>query len=247
MEDVLDGQAKRQLLLTNISYHGLRCVHTSSANPVPYGSDRFTSSIRDFLFRTLLFASPSSIMSIDLEWEKLGVPLSSSLVDILNRQLASTARPSFIGPVEVTSLDFGSNAPETELIDLRDIYRDFLEDDDEDGGGEGRDRVKVPEGQEDDEGFEWVSRKWQGSLKTSDLHITIFHHTYGMDGIHPQICLHRHPVCIHQKVFGTGESACQVWGIFRQTTHTQARPSPSFYQYTCILHTSSPHVVQSRI
>ena len=70
-------------------------------------------------------------MSIDLEWDKLDASLSSRLVDILNRQLANTTRPSFIGPIEVSSLDFGSIAPDIELVDLRDIYRDFLEDDDD--------------------------------------------------------------------------------------------------------------------
>lgn len=95
-------------------------------------------------------------MSIDLEWGKLDSSLSSHLVDVLNRQLTNTVRPSFIGPIEVTSLDFGSDPPDVELIDLRDIYRDFLEDDDDDLE---REPVKVSEGAEDDDGFEWVSRR----------------------------------------------------------------------------------------
>ncbi|KAF8901276.1 hypothetical protein CPB85DRAFT_1323925 [Mucidula mucida] len=82
-------------------------------------------------------------MSIDLDWCKLDASLSSKLVSILNRQLASTARPSFIGPVEVTSLEFGSTSPDVELVDLADIYRDFMEDDDDD----------------EEEDFEWVSRR----------------------------------------------------------------------------------------
>ena len=69
-------------------------------------------------------------MSIDLEWDKLDASLASSFVGALNRQLARTTRPSFIGPVEVTSLDFGTVSPDVELVDLRDVYRDFLEDDD---------------------------------------------------------------------------------------------------------------------
>lgn len=100
-------------------------------------------------------------MSIDLDWGKLDSSLSSYLVDVLNRQLASTPRPSFIGPVEVTSLEFGSVSPDIELVDLRDIYRDFLEDDDSSDSSE-REPVKVTEGAEeedDDEGFEWVSRR----------------------------------------------------------------------------------------
>ncbi|KAF8721589.1 hypothetical protein AX14_010271 [Amanita brunnescens Koide BX004] len=96
-------------------------------------------------------------MSIDLEWIKLDSSLASYLIDILNRQLANVERPSFIGPVEITSLDFGSAAPDVELVDLRDIYRDFLEDDDE---GSERALGRAGEGaEEEDEGFEWVSRR----------------------------------------------------------------------------------------
>ncbi|KAG6873778.1 hypothetical protein C0995_011003 [Termitomyces sp. Mi166 len=95
-------------------------------------------------------------MSIDLEWGKLDSSLASYLVDVLNRQLANAERPSFIGPVEVTSLEFGSIAPDVELVDLRDIYRDFLEDDDNELD---RGPIKVTEGAEDEEGFEWVPRR----------------------------------------------------------------------------------------
>ncbi|KAF9024377.1 hypothetical protein BDZ89DRAFT_1069193 [Hymenopellis radicata] len=89
-------------------------------------------------------------MSIDLDWCKLDSSLSSKLVSILNRQLSSTTRPSFIGPVEVTSLEFGSTSPDVELVDLADIYRDFMEDDDDE------EQAKAGEEEED---FEWVSRR----------------------------------------------------------------------------------------
>src|ERR1700728_4687209 len=111
-------------------------------------------------------------MSIDLEWSQLDSSLSNYLIDALNKQLANTNRLSFIGPVEVSSLDFGSVPPEVELVDLRDIYRDFLDDDDDDGeddeNGNGNRKVKRSEGtsvgggdteNDDDDGYEWVSRK----------------------------------------------------------------------------------------
>jgi mitochondrial distribution and morphology protein 12 len=97
-------------------------------------------------------------MSIDLEWHKLDSSLSSTLVDVLNKQLANTNRPSFIGPIEVTALDFGTASPDVELVDMCDIYRDFLEDDEENEDAE-PETVKVNEEADDDEGFEWVSRK----------------------------------------------------------------------------------------
>ncbi|CAK5277239.1 unnamed protein product [Mycena citricolor] len=97
-------------------------------------------------------------MSIDLDWGKLDNSLATSLIELLNRQLKSTPRPSFIGPVEVAAFEFGSRAPDVELVDLRDIYRDFLEDNESESGGE---PVKATEGAgvEDDDGFEWVSRR----------------------------------------------------------------------------------------
>jgi distribution and morphology protein 12 len=98
-------------------------------------------------------------MSIDLEWNKLDASLATYLVDVLNKQLGTAERPSFIGPVEVTSLDFGSTPPDVELVDLRDIYRDFLDDDDVDDLDK---PVKVAEGVSDEDAFEWVSRRAVG-------------------------------------------------------------------------------------
>ncbi len=97
-------------------------------------------------------------MSIELEWNRLDSSLASTLVDLINRQLTNTNRPSFIGPIEVTSFDFGANPPDVELVDLRDIYRDFLEDDEEEEDGAHGAPVKASELSDDDD-FEWVSRK----------------------------------------------------------------------------------------
>ncbi|KAF9818639.1 hypothetical protein IEO21_02619 [Rhodonia placenta] len=97
-------------------------------------------------------------MSIDLEWNGLDSSLASSLIDALNRQLSSTSRPSFIGPIEVTSFDFGSVSPDIELVDLRDIYRDFLEDD-EDAEDVEKEAVKETQWTDEEDDFEWISRK----------------------------------------------------------------------------------------
>ena len=73
-------------------------------------------------------------MSVDLDWDNLTSELANSLVEILNRQLSSAARPSFIGPVEVVSFEFGNVPPDVEVIDIRNIHPDFLEDDEEQDG-----------------------------------------------------------------------------------------------------------------
>lgn len=66
-------------------------------------------------------------MSIDLDWPQLST-LSNRLVDSLNRLLKTTERPSFLGPITVNGFEFGSTPPDVELVDVRDIYPDFLED-----------------------------------------------------------------------------------------------------------------------
>lgn len=113
-------------------------------------------------------------MSIDLEWHRLDSSLSSTLVDLLNKQLANTSKPSFIGPIEVTALDFGTTSPDVELVDMCDIYRDFLEDEEENEDAE-PETVKVNEGADDDEGFEWVSRKQARSRSSLLEEVPAYH------------------------------------------------------------------------
>jgi distribution and morphology protein 12 len=95
-------------------------------------------------------------MSVDLAWDVLDDALAQSLLTALNRQLASVQRPSFVGPVEVAAFDFGTVPPELELVDLRDIYRDFLEADEQDEAEQQRLDTEIDE---DEDGFEWVSRR----------------------------------------------------------------------------------------
>ncbi|CAG8766946.1 604_t:CDS:1, partial [Acaulospora colombiana] len=125
-------------------------------------------------------------MSIDLDWVQLS-PLSHRLVDSLNRHLQSTERPSFLGPITINSFEFGTSSPDVELIDIRDIYRDFLEDEEDEDASEssqssssgenkqfiGRPQLAVHNStgkstrstntkHQDDEGFEWVNRRGTG-------------------------------------------------------------------------------------
>jgi mitochondrial distribution and morphology protein 12 len=136
-------------------------------------------------------------MSIDLDWTKLDASFASSFIDAFNRQLQSILRPSFIGPIEVTSFDFGSQPPDIELVDLRDIYRDFLDDDDEEGG-DNNDLDPAERGaavqlatasvplarqerdhyhDENEDEFEWVSRRSaRRGLAAEDAAPMYYHH-----------------------------------------------------------------------
>ena len=118
-------------------------------------------------------SSPYCIMSLDLAWEKLDDALATRLVELLNKQLAVIQRPSFIGPVEVTSVDFGTVRPDVQVVDMRDIYRDFLEDDEDTAPNSSstQDPTKLTDSlvssylassanaASPDDDFEWVSRR----------------------------------------------------------------------------------------
>lgn len=71
-------------------------------------------------------------MSLDIDWSLLTPSsISSNLLDKLNAQLASAPRPSFIGPISITSFHFGTAAPDVEIKDIRDVWRAFDEGDEE--------------------------------------------------------------------------------------------------------------------
>src|SRR5258706_12258678 len=115
-------------------------------------------------------------MSVDLDWNQLA-PLSARLVNTLNRLLSATQRPSFIGQITINSFDFGHAPPEVDLVDVQNIYRDFLEDGDAEITTD-RDRVRMeyaptsPPAKEGEEDYEWISRRGIGKRDTADTLIS---------------------------------------------------------------------------
>jgi distribution and morphology protein 12 len=107
-------------------------------------------------------------MSVDLDWNQLA-PLSASLVNTLNRLLSTTQRPSFIGPITINSFDFGHVPPEVDLVDVQNIYRDFLEDGDTEKSTEMKECASTsPPAKEEEEDYEWVSRRGIGQAYNAD-------------------------------------------------------------------------------
>ena len=95
--------------------------------------------------------SPRSNHGTDDPLHPSAETLTNHLISVLNTQLASTKRPSFIGPIEITSFDFGSTAPEVEIKDIRDVWRAFDEDDeDEEDEGYGEEEEEEEEVLRDD-------------------------------------------------------------------------------------------------
>ena len=71
-------------------------------------------------------------MSVDLAWSDLDEDLSCAIVSFLNRAFTATPLPSFLGDITVTSFSFGDINPDITLVDIRDVYRDFTEEDNQD-------------------------------------------------------------------------------------------------------------------
>lgn len=66
-------------------------------------------------------------MSLDLDWSLLDAALADSLLTKLNRSLSSASRPDFLGPISLTSLDFGEDPPDVRLTQVGDVWRQFLD------------------------------------------------------------------------------------------------------------------------
>ncbi|RXK42111.1 hypothetical protein M231_00468 [Tremella mesenterica] len=74
-------------------------------------------------------------MSLDINWSSLlsdpsPLDFSTILINLLNRELSSPSlsRPSFIGPIQIIDLKFGTTGPYVEIRDIRDVCRAFEDD-----------------------------------------------------------------------------------------------------------------------
>ena len=68
-------------------------------------------------------------MSFDINWSLLDSQLADKVVEFLNTAFASSPLPSFLGPISVQSVSFGDTEPNVELVDIRDVWPDYAEED----------------------------------------------------------------------------------------------------------------------
>ncbi|CAO1615686.1 unnamed protein product [Sympodiomycopsis kandeliae] len=66
-------------------------------------------------------------MSLELDWSLLDEELSSRILQRLNASIANTKRPDFLGEINLTSLEFGSDSPDVRLTGVGDVWRQFLD------------------------------------------------------------------------------------------------------------------------
>ncbi|PWZ00715.1 hypothetical protein BCV70DRAFT_199981 [Testicularia cyperi] len=71
-------------------------------------------------------------MSLDLDWSLLDDQLASRFLEGINRALEASAskRPSFLGDIQFTNLQFGTHAPDVTIRSITDIWSDFVSLDD---------------------------------------------------------------------------------------------------------------------
>lgn len=66
-------------------------------------------------------------MSLDIDWNKLDSTLATHVQHFLNRQFQNITKPSFIGNIEVTAFDWGTETPQIEITNITDPFPEFYE------------------------------------------------------------------------------------------------------------------------
>lgn len=72
-------------------------------------------------------------MSLDLSWSLLDEAFASHLLATLDKVISNASKPDFIGPIHLSTLELGNEAPEVSIIDIGDVSPAFLDRDE--GGG----------------------------------------------------------------------------------------------------------------
>ena len=66
-------------------------------------------------------------MSLDLSWALLDEAFTSGLLETIDRVLSNASKPDYIGPISITALQLGNEAPEVSIVDIGDIWQGFME------------------------------------------------------------------------------------------------------------------------
>lgn len=68
-------------------------------------------------------------MSLDLSWSLLDEAFTAQIIDKLNDVLANASRPEYIGPIRLSNLVLGHEAPDVSIVDVGDVWQTFLQRD----------------------------------------------------------------------------------------------------------------------
>ncbi|KAI9488516.1 hypothetical protein BDB00DRAFT_772285 [Zychaea mexicana] len=75
-------------------------------------------------------------MSLDIEWSKLDQELAVHVQHFLNRHFKSIAKPAFIGDIEVTAFEWGTESPRIEITNITDPFPEFYEEEHDDNNAD---------------------------------------------------------------------------------------------------------------
>ncbi|KAL8286403.1 hypothetical protein RQP46_004420 [Phenoliferia psychrophenolica] len=121
-------------------------------------------------------------MSLDIRWDAIDASLTQSAVAFLTNAFSSAQKPSFLGDVSVSDFSFGDTQPDIQLLDIRDIYKEFLEVDDEEqlqtplpSPPDARRRSSDP----------FARSSSMGDVRAADSHSHQQHHSSSATGSHP--------------------------------------------------------------
>ncbi|KAJ1959078.1 Mitochondrial distribution and morphology protein 12, partial [Dispira parvispora] len=78
-------------------------------------------------------------MSFELFWDKLDSTVARTVQEKLNKRFKTMTKPDIIGDLEIADLDFGSVAPQVEILDITDPFPEFYYATDSDAGDNGSD------------------------------------------------------------------------------------------------------------
>ncbi|UZJ55112.1 hypothetical protein CBS101457_004432 [Exobasidium rhododendri] len=66
-------------------------------------------------------------MSLDLSWALLDEEFTTNLQHAIDKVLFSASKPAFIGPIHLSALHLGNEAPEISIVDVGDVWQGFLD------------------------------------------------------------------------------------------------------------------------
>lgn len=72
--------------------------------------------------------------TIDLDWKLLDSALTESVISFLASAFDSAPRPSYLDQIAVSSFSFGVTPPSVSVLDIKDIFKEFLDVEDEEDG-----------------------------------------------------------------------------------------------------------------
>ncbi|KDE07777.1 hypothetical protein MVLG_02046 [Microbotryum lychnidis-dioicae p1A1 Lamole] len=130
-------------------------------------------------------------MSVDLDWHALDADLTSSVVHFLSSAFSNAPRPNFIGDISVTSFSFGDTQPSIEVMDVRDIDKEFLEVEDEEEGLLDNPAVGNPRTGRESRSFE-RGRQMREERSESDSARSVMGNGFGVGAI-PTMTSHLRP------------------------------------------------------